>query len=99
MSGDEAEVEYSVEEALVEQEVEAVRDVLQAMSSLYRDVVTPEQMQAAVDRLDTEEGRREEMQRIFSILDANPALRETFERAAAFQRFRQADKGSDGGSH
>lgn len=89
MSGDEPGLEDSVEEALAHQEFEAVRDVLQAMSSLYRDVVTPEQMQATVDRLNTEEGRGEELQRIFSILDANPALRETFERAAAFQRFRQ----------
>jgi hypothetical protein len=46
-------------------------------------------MQTAVDHLDTEEGRREELQRIYGVFDANPALRETFERAASFQRFRQ----------
>ncbi|HEX2161410.1 MAG TPA: hypothetical protein VHF88_06275 [Thermoleophilaceae bacterium] len=89
MNDDDSALERSVEEAMAQQELDAVRELLATTSGLFPHARTPDEMQRLVDRLETEEGQRDELERIKRIVEATPQLREVFERVVSFQRFHE----------
>lgn len=101
MSTDAGDLEGVVEEALAEQEVDAVRSLFRALPvDLLERVVLDEEdtsqaifdeqrMQRVVERLETDEGKQLAADRLMRLIEGDPDLRPLAERVAYFWQFRR----------